>query len=646
MLTVRETAELAATLQLGGDEGGTGTEGDWKARRDASVAAALDSLGLAKVADRRVGDRSLGSGGGGGGGGVLGRAGRRLGLGLRRLGLGPGLRRRGPSRSRPKSVSSSSSGGGLSGGERRRLSLAVELLGGTPRAFFADEPTTGLDSAQAQRVVDLIGSLARERDLPAVLTLHQPRATIWSALDSVVLLAPGGRVCYAGSTDHVLTHFASLGHPCPPGTGAAEFLIDLVTVDTEDAALAVRDEGRIVALAEAFARRTELRIRNDEERKEGEEAKAEESLWEPPPVRSGSGSGSGSPLLPPGPTPPPAPRRFASLLIRAWRQNMRNRGLNAIRLLGSVGQALMFAELFRSVRDDRSVAGSVADRVALLSFGVINTCMLATMKTLDLFGREKAVVTRERMRSQYTALEYLTSKALAEIPVDAVFGGAFAAVLRARTGLRTSLPVLAGTFALLSASGAALGFAVGSVSPDAESALALGVPLMVVLMAVGIINPSGVDPVAGPPPIILRWLRAASPIRWCVEALVLAEFRDLSFGGGGGQGWGWGGGRWRDLPRMGGLALVRDGNDVLGALGLGSGTYRGALGGLAVLTGTALALSWAGLSWMGPSFVEWGEEEEVEVAVAVEGTFGAERATSGPGQRSIQAPAIVRGGVA
>ena len=95
---------------------------------------------------------------------------------------------------------------------------------------------------------------------------------------------------------------------------------------------------------------------------------------------------------------------------------------------------------------------------------------------------------------------------------------------------------------------------------------------------------------------------------------------------------------------MGGLALVRDGNDVLGALGLGSGTYRGALGGLAVLTGTALALSWAGLSWMGPSFVEWGEEEEVEVAV--EGTFGAERATSGPGQRSIQAPAIVRGGVA
>ena len=93
---------------------------------------------------------------------------------------------------------------------------------------------------------------------------------------------------------------------------------------------------------------------------------------------------------------------------------------------------------------------------------------------------------------------------------------------------------------------------------------------------------------------------------------------------------------------MGGLALVRDGNDVLGALGLGSGTYRGALGGLAVLTGTALALSWAGLSWMGPSFVEWGEEEEVEV----EGTFGAERATSGPGQRSIQAPAIVRGGVA
>jgi len=45
-----------------------------------------------------------------------------------------------------------------------------------------------------------------------------------------------------------------------------------------------------------------------------------------------------------------------------------------VRLGGSIGQALMFAELFRSVRVGKSVARSIADRVALLSFGVINMC--------------------------------------------------------------------------------------------------------------------------------------------------------------------------------------------------------------------------------------------------------------------------------
>ena len=227
---------------------------------------------------------------------------------------------------------------------------------------------------------------------------------------------------------------------------------------------------------------------------------------------------------------------------------MRNYKLNIVRLLGSVGQAFMFSELFKSVRKDKSITKSIADRVALLSFGVINMCMLAVMKTLDLFGREKPVVTRERMRNQYSSLEYLVSKAIAEIPIDASFGGAFAAVLKTRTGLRTSLSVLTWTFSLLTVAGASIGFAVGSVAPDVESSMALGVPLMVILMAVGIINPSGVD-INDPPPSFIQWLKSVSPIKWTIEALCVAEFRDMEFAETDRK-------RWqalRDLPKMGGL---------------------------------------------------------------------------------------------
>ena len=106
---------------------------------------------------------------------------------------------------------------GISGGERRRLAVACALAGEhrsggnggngdlPPRALLADEPTTGLDAFQAERVVKLLRSLAASRGCAAVATLHQPRGSIWRELDDVMLLAPGGHVIYLGPRTEVTT---------------------------------------------------------------------------------------------------------------------------------------------------------------------------------------------------------------------------------------------------------------------------------------------------------------------------------------------------------------------------------------------------------------------------------------------------------
>ena len=531
MLTPRETLDLAAYLQLSGCDA---------AERRRVVDSMLDSLGLASVADRSIGDRTMGGG----------------------------------------------DGGGLSGGERRRLSLAVELIT-SPRLFVGDEPTTGLASSQADKVVALIAKLARERNIPAICSLHQPSSRLWRMLDSFILLGPGGKTIYMGRREAAAQYFEKLGYKCPQHTNPAEYYIDLVTVDTEDPIEAVKDMERIDHLARAYAKEVERHHSSGLE------------LWAPPTEKKtvfglalidNDGAKVGRRNF---------TQRFGALLRIAWRQNMRNYKLNLVRLVGSVGQGLMFAELFKSVRIGKSITKSIADRVALLSFGVINMCMLAVMKTLDLFGKEKPVVVRERMRSQYSAFEYLFSKALAEIPIDALFGGAFAAVLKTRTGLRTSLSVLTWTFSLLTIAGASMGFAIGSVAPDVESSMALGVPIMVVLMAVGVINPSGVD-ASDPPPAIINWLKSVSPIKWTIEALCVAEFRDMELAETEGK-------RWqalRDLPKMGGLALVKNGNQVLEALGLSDLTYEYIMERLTTLACVSLLLSWLGLTWFGPSFVE------------------------------------------
>ena len=199
-LTVSETLELAAKLH-----------GRARARDDAR--AALGALGLAHAGETPVGERAAG-----------------------------GLR----------------SGSGISGGECRRLSIGCAALLSVPRLLLADEPTSGLDAAAALRVVLQLRSIARARQLPAALTLHQPRAAIFHALDDVLLLAQGGRVVYHGSREGAERHFNRLGYERPDDAGVAEWLVDLVAIDAEDAGAARRDGERVAMLAGAWDKRAAL----------------------------------------------------------------------------------------------------------------------------------------------------------------------------------------------------------------------------------------------------------------------------------------------------------------------------------------------------------------------------------------------------
>ena len=124
--------------------------------------------------------------------------------------------------------------------------------------------------------------------------------------------------------------------------------------------------------------------------------------------------------------------------------------------------------------------------------------MMSLMKALDTIGRERKVVARERARGQYSALEYVFAKLCTELPLDAAVAAAFGALLHQRVAPRISRPKLVSALALNAATCAGLGLAIGALAPSTDSALAIGVPVMIVHMVLGVLNPAGVDPTVQP----------------------------------------------------------------------------------------------------------------------------------------------------
>ena len=92
------------------------------------------------------------------------------------------------------------SGNGVSGGERKRLGLATELICDPP-ILFADECTSGLDSATALSVVKLLRNLAKD-GRTIILSIHQPSSAIFQMCDRLTLLSYG-QVAFHGPVTEV-----------------------------------------------------------------------------------------------------------------------------------------------------------------------------------------------------------------------------------------------------------------------------------------------------------------------------------------------------------------------------------------------------------------------------------------------------------
>ncbi|KAE9618703.1 putative sulfate-transporting ATPase [Lupinus albus] len=445
-LTVRETLSLATELQLPNISSAE--------ERDEYVNNLLFKLGLVSCADTNVGDAKV---------------------------------------------------RGISGGEKKRLSMACELLA-SPSVIFADEPTTGLDAFQAEKVMETLKQLAQDGHT-VICSIHQPRGSVYSKFDDIVLLTHGSLVYAGPACDEPLAYFSKSGYHCPEHVNPAEFLADLISIDYSSADSVYSSKKRIDGLVESFSQRlstviyaTPITIDDlSKSRKQITKrtvTKKKGSWW----------------------------KQFRLLFKRAWMQASRDAPTNKVRARMSIASGIIFGSVFWRMGKSQT---SIQDRMGLLQVAAINTAMAALTKTVGVFPKERAIVNRERAKGSYALGPYLFSKLLAEIPIGAAFPLMFGAVLYPMARLHPTLLRFAefcGIVTVESFAASAMGLTVGAMVPTTEAAMAVGPSLMTVFIVFGgyYANPENT-------PIIFRWIPSVSLIRWAFQGLCVNEFKGLQF---------------------------------------------------------------------------------------------------------------------
>uniref|UniRef100_A0A0E0Q6R9 ABC transporter domain-containing protein n=1 Tax=Oryza rufipogon TaxID=4529 RepID=A0A0E0Q6R9_ORYRU len=122
---------------------------------------------------------------------------------------------------------------GISGGQRKRVSICVELLA-SPSLLFLDEPTSGLDSAASYHVMSRIAGLARRDGMTVVAAVHQPSTEMFELFRGLCLLATG-RTVYFGAASDALEFFESNGFPCPLRRNPSDHFLRMINKDFEGA---------------------------------------------------------------------------------------------------------------------------------------------------------------------------------------------------------------------------------------------------------------------------------------------------------------------------------------------------------------------------------------------------------------------------
>ncbi|XP_010886652.2 broad substrate specificity ATP-binding cassette transporter ABCG2d isoform X1 [Esox lucius] len=293
---------------------------------------------------------------------------------------------------------------GISGGERKRTNIGMELII-DPSVLFLDEPTTGLDASTANSVLLLLKKMANH-GRTIIMSIHQPRYSIYRLFDSLTLLV-GGKQVYHGPAQNALDYFSNIGYVCEAHNNPADFFLDVINGDSTASGMN-KIQREDIDIEEPSSSRQSIEehllqeYRNcsyfRETHAELERITQGKQYTSRPRSRTITYNSS-----------------FFHQLNWVLGRTFRNLALNpqtSVAQLGvTVFLALIVGAIFFRVKDDQS---GIQNRMGALFFITTNQCF-STMSAAELFITERKLFVHEYISGYYRVSVYFLSKILSDI---------------------------------------------------------------------------------------------------------------------------------------------------------------------------------------------------------------------------------------
>ena len=396
---------------------------------------------------------------------------------------------------------------GISGGERKRLSVGMEMIM-NPSILFLDEPTSGLDTYTAYSLVNNLKDLTKT-GRTVVSTIHQPSSDILNLFDNLILLNQG-QVVYQGKVSDLVNYFSGIGYKCPEYCNPSDFVFMKILNPeiNEDAIEKINLDEKNQQLLDYYkSTGMELQVRN----------KSNEYISQMVPISEKSRKYIPGRCL-----------QLQFLLKRHIKNIFRNKAILRTKLGQAFVLGIIVGLTFLNIPGSEAKA-QVQDRNGALFIASFAQVLLPVIGTLAIFSLERPVVIREVSSGYYGVFCYYLSKMIIEIPLQIIITLITCSIIYWLCLFQKKFKkfvIFIGTVELGSLCGLSIGTVIATAAKNVNVALQFApfcvIPL--VLFSGLLINSHSIPP-------YFTWIQYISPIRYMYQEVYKNEFRGLTYKG-------------------------------------------------------------------------------------------------------------------